>query len=196
MRIRLFPALAALVLALSAPAKSAEGQPSPAIQASCMTEMPSTSFFLESTADTLVVQVVHHNGTKFVPIALGLVNAYDLPRLNDLALMMSHLGERAVYRFPLSGCAFPQAGDKELFVCFPGQKTRIGGMEVEPLTVYTVRRTEESFAGSFQKLEIHMSVQVGGRGYSFAMEYAPSECLFTVPEQKPITTGPGPVREK
>lgn len=196
-RVDLFTALVGLVFLL--PCEPAEGQSAPlpvlapkAITASCVTEIPTTSFILETQGDTLVVQVNHHHGTKFVPISSTLVTGSDLPRLNELALMMSHLGDSAVYRFPIQGCKFPDPADTALFVCFPGQRTRVNGMTVEPWTVYTVRRTETSFAGAYEKLLIQMILQIDGQAYSFGMEYAPSECSFE-PVVRPIETMP-PVR--
>lgn len=67
----------------------------------CVTEFPSTSFDIETAGDKLNIQIINHNGPRYMPIYEGLITLEDLASLKESADVMQRLGSEIAIQWKL-----------------------------------------------------------------------------------------------
>lgn len=144
------------------------------INLGCMTEIPTTTFIAQTEKDILKIELIHHNGVKFMPIYNGVITPNDLGTLQDRASLLAYLGDHVKFEMPLSKC---QKINDYLFNCFGSMPaTEVNGHQVSIWSVYTAFNNEKSFAGEYNYYQTSISLDIDGESINIPMKYAESEC--------------------
>lgn len=146
-----------------------------AIDMACMTEIPTTTFIAQTEKDILKIELIHHNGVKFMPIYNGVITPNDLGTLQDKASLLAYLGDHLKFEIPLSKC---QKMSDYLFNCFGSvPAVDINGHQVSIWSVYTAFNNEKSFAGEYNYYQTSISLDIDGESINIPMKYGESECV-------------------
>ena len=70
----------------------------------CATPHLTTTYVLLQNSDHFELQLVQHNGVRFMPIHNGMVTSYDLDHLKELSQLFKKIGERLSIRFGHDQC--------------------------------------------------------------------------------------------
>ncbi len=140
----------------------------------CMTEIPTTSFVVRDVEENTVVEVFHHNGTKYMPIFDGVATPNDVPTLVQKAQILSDLGNYMRFEWPREKCKKQEDLVSECF----------GSTEVQDLYGHKVKAwlfdssllMEKSLAGKFNSYKVTLNLDVDGQSLSIPMKYDVSEC--------------------
>lgn len=81
------------------------------IDFSCVTGIPTTSFVVREAADKVAIEIIHHNGTAYMPIFEGIATPSDLSVLSERAELLSSLGDYLRFEWPRSQCKKDDDGD-------------------------------------------------------------------------------------
>jgi hypothetical protein len=140
----------------------------------CSTELPSTTFQVEKKSDEVWVQVLHHNGTRYLPAWNGVITVEDLTTIQKSHQRLEKLGENFTLKWPVSKCEFK---DAFLVKCIGGAEIEnINGTPVLAWGFVSSAVTDLSLLGEFKYwvLEIHM--QIAGESTILPMRYNFQEC--------------------
>ncbi|MGE0633355.1 MAG: hypothetical protein AB7O96_13160 [Pseudobdellovibrionaceae bacterium] len=141
---------------------------------SCVTEYPTTSHLAVIKGDRLEVFVYHHNGTDYMPAYTGTMTPHDVPKVLRAAKILPMLGKEWKFSWPLNKCKFHEG---HRFECFGGaEKVTLGGMEVDPFTIYSSQATESTIAGVRETTSIHLSLYINNENFMTTMPYEKNEC--------------------
>ena len=143
----------------------------------CVNRMPTTSFILAIEGDEAVLTTIHHNGVQFMPIHDGVIVPNDLSYLNAKSTLLTKMGERNSFRFPLKNCRVYSSG---LVNCFGGNRQTFAGTEMEALRVFTSRIRQESRGQMRETFKVTLEVHVLGFSpvQELSISYDDSECRF------------------
>ncbi len=145
--------------------------------AQCVTELPTTSFFIETVQDEVKVTVIHHNGLQYAPFWSNFVVPNDFNLLKDRADLVLKLAPQMSAIWKKADCKII---DGKKFVCMgQAKKMNVNGIEVEPWAVYSSQHSESSFAGDFEHTEVAMRFYIDQKAHEFVMKYSPAECLVS-----------------
>lgn len=95
---------------------------------SCVTEFPTTSYFLSEIEQGYELMVYHHNGVDFMPIHDGTVTLNQAPKLVERAEKMKKIGQQALVRFSKQQCSTEGGG---LWRCYSKGEVLLGGLKVK-----------------------------------------------------------------
>ncbi|MGE3260323.1 MAG: hypothetical protein AB7K68_00950 [Bacteriovoracia bacterium] len=143
----------------------------------CKAAMPTTSFMLEDRGEEMVLKVLHHNGTAYMPIHEGIIVPNDMAYLERKAKTLPLLGTETEFRFPRSRCKTFGEG---LISCAGGERRTIGGLDVEALNLVTERNTRQIFDMKFSFTRVVLSLNIAGSPpvQEMSMNYYNDECKF------------------
>ncbi|MDG0815873.1 hypothetical protein [Bdellovibrio svalbardensis] len=140
----------------------------------CMTEFPSTSFVVRDIEDTTVLEVFHHNGTKYMPIFDGVATPNDVAILSEKAQILSSLGEYMRFEWPRDKCKKQEdlvsqcAGSTEV--------QEIEGHKVKAWHFDSELVMEKTSVGKFNSYKLTLNLDVDGKSLSIPMKYNEREC--------------------
>lgn len=143
----------------------------------CVTEWPSTSFFVETVGDRTNLQVIHHNGLAYAPFWNSIIVPNDFTILKEKADLVSKLANEVSASWKKSNCRI--VGPTQ-FVCMGAtEKVLVNEIETEPWAVYSSLHKENSFAGEYEHVEVAYRFYVNGVANEFVMKFAKNECLVS-----------------
>ena len=70
----------------------------------CVTEFPTTSYLAKTEGEIVTVEMIHHNGTRFMPVYSGNVTPDDIPEITKRSELLQKLGERVEVTFKKENC--------------------------------------------------------------------------------------------
>ena len=141
---------------------------------SCATDHPTTSYALIESADNYELQIMHHNGTEFMPIFGGLITGYDLTLLKEKAELFKQMGNRQVVYFSKAECTT----SNEEWTCLKKQEVTLGQLKSKNFKFsLTDKRVVTSNYDILYKVA-QISLVVGSYGHSIPMEYEKNSCTF------------------
>lgn len=147
------------------------------INMSCVTEFPSTSFFVRQYDKEVKVRVIHHNGVKFAPIWSGLITPHDISTITEAADSVAKLGDEFEITWKRDACN----ADSEMFFQCVGQAqdfTTATGEKVHPWAISVYDVTENSIYGEFKKKSISLRFNVDEKSNQITMDYYPKDCFI------------------
>lgn len=145
---------------------------------SCVTEYPSTSFFIREVDNTVIVEVFHHNGTGYMPIFDGLLTPNDVSMVNDQAQLLRKLPTSQRFEWPREKC---ESQGTMIFSCFGNTEEQIqNGHKVKGWSFYSSALSETNFVGSYKYYKLNLSLTIDGKTYSMPMKYGENECTQDV----------------
>lgn len=129
----------------------------PSIDFKCVNRFPQTSFILKTEGSEAVLTTIHHNGTKYMPIHEGVVVPNDISYLKDVANVLTLMGDRNEFRFPIAKCKIYGPGQMS---CANGSSENFQGREMRAFYLHTSKITEQSLGRTFERLKVTFSVNV------------------------------------
>jgi hypothetical protein len=171
-------ALSFLFSALTSNARTSV-ENSASIDFKCVNSMPQTSFILrtddKSNTDEVILTTIHHNGTQFMPIHEGVVVPNDFNYLNDVAGVLTLMGDRNEFRFDRRKCKIYGPGQMS---CSSGSREIFQGREMQALFLNISHITEKAFGRTFENIKVTLSIYVSNFApvQDLVMYYQPQEC--------------------
>jgi hypothetical protein len=160
-----------VLLLFSTQAWSAAGQP----LMSCVSEFPSTTFIIAGQGEWVDVQVIHHNGSKYVPFWDSLVVPNDIPSLKERADVIQKMGDGFQFRWKASQC---KVANEMFFECIGGaEEFEVGGLKVQPWGLYVTEVTERTPKMVFSHRSVRLLMTISGKTYQVLMNYQDGECI-------------------
>ena len=141
----------------------------------CVTEFPTTSFFVERNKDKVQVEVRHHNGAQYAPIFNGMVTARDLSLLGEKAKVFQRLGDSYLIEFPTDRCKL--YGTK-LLSCGGGAPAVLGDVKVDSFSLNTRVVREKVYDLTFDKVQVSLYLQIGSESHQLLMDYYGKDCRW------------------
>ena len=147
------------------------------INMSCIGEIPSTVFLVETKSGRVNLTLSHKFGAAYAPFWSSLVVPNDIPMLSEKAEIVKEIGKELQFSFDVNDC---KNFGKGLFQCFgPSEERVYGGHKVSAWGLLNGRVTEESMGQSFIKEEMTLATAVDEKTTYFTMLYRPGECYET-----------------
>ncbi len=141
---------------------------------SCATDHPTTSYALIEFRDSFELQIMHHNGTEFMPIHQGLITGYDLALLKEKADFFKLMGTRQVVTFKKEECT----NKNEEWSCVKKEEVTLGQLKSKSLSFSITDKVTQTSKYTAEQKIAQISVVVGYHGYSSPMEYDKKNCVF------------------
>lgn len=143
----------------------------------CMTGFPTTTFTVRTEGNEVVVETLHHNGVKYMPIHRGIVVPSDIPYLEAKTKVLGKMGARNEFRFPLDKCKIYGKG---LMSCAQGNSQVFDGTRMTATYFNTSTSTDRTMEFSFDKTTVTLSVNIEGfvPVQEISMDYWDGECDF------------------
>nr|WP_295900812.1 hypothetical protein [uncultured Bdellovibrio sp.] len=160
--------------ALPAAAASASATAAGKMNMTCITEFPTTSFAIREVGDTVIVEVFHHNGPRYMPVFDGLATPSDIAKLNAKAQTLTALPTIQRFEWPRSKCRIQGTMIESCFGTTEEQDQN--GFKVKGWSFYSSLVTETSFAGTYNSYKLALDLTIDGQSYSMPMKYAENEC--------------------
>ncbi|MGE3758695.1 MAG: hypothetical protein AB7H97_13115 [Pseudobdellovibrionaceae bacterium] len=146
-----------------------------AVNLKCVTEMPTTSYLASTEGEKVKVTMIHHNGTKYMPIYSGNLTPSDIPEMQKRSEILQKLGERVEIVFEKKNCNRYGAG---LYSCGMGQIESKSGIKVESVGLLTRVSTDRLYDIVFEKNTVSLTVYIDGRNYSIDNDFYFNTCRF------------------
>lgn len=141
---------------------------------SCVTEYPTTSFFIREVDSTVIVEVFHHNGTGYMPIFEGLLTPNDVDNIAQKASIIKKLPATQRFEWPREKC---EVQDTMVQSCFgPTEIQDQNGFKVKSWGFYSTYNSEKSFIGKTNTYRLTLDLSIDGTSYSMPMKYNANEC--------------------
>lgn len=163
-----------ILIAGSAGAASSNAVPGlPETRLACATMPLTTSYVLTESPDFFELSVLHHNGTRSMPIFDGIVTPRGLERLQELSRLYEQMGDVYRVRFDKSRCKI-EGGE---WVCSKREPMKLGGLEVESVW-FTVekRRVVTRFVDYTAEVARFLFTK-DRTTHHLSMEYGLSDCI-------------------
>lgn len=145
------------------------------VNMACITEFPTTSFVALTENDTINFRLIHHNGTKYMPVWNNVITPNDLSIISDAADLLSELGPELNFTMPEKNC---EVMDGMLMNCFGNSpEVVMNGHKVNLWAVHTKEVTETSFAGTYEYVITSMALEIDGKTLHVPMKYGSHECF-------------------
>jgi hypothetical protein len=143
------------------------------INMSCVTSWPTTTHVVRTESDLVNVTVIHHNGTKYMPIHEGIVVPNDIAIIERKARVLSKLGTRMSFQWPTAHCSRTSAF---LFKCSGGGPTEVNGVTLTPFAIFTSIQEEQGIAGRVVRHQVSLHLIIDGESFITTMNYEPTDC--------------------
>jgi hypothetical protein len=145
------------------------------IKWSCATYHLSTSYALiEHDDKSLELQVLHHNGTSYMPISNALITIADLEYLKMKAQVLEKVGQRYTVTFKPDQCQ----NEGNDWRCFIPNKVNVGGLTVDNLSLKIYKEDTISKHYEYTIHHIDLSLYMKKKSYDMPMRYYASQCTF------------------
>ena len=147
----------------------------PEINLTCVTEFPTTSYFVKQEGDQVSVRILHHNDLKYVPIHQGLLTTQDAAELPKKAQMIQKLGNELNFKWKRTGCN----ADSPLFFQCVGEAVDFeqNGLKAHPWALTVTDMTSKTLWGTRKYKNVTMNFSVGDERFEIPMEYENYECV-------------------
>ncbi len=134
-----------------------------------------TSFLLRTEGNEVVLTTIHHNGTNFMPIHEGIVVPHDLGYLKDVSRILTQMGDRNEFGFPLKKCEI--YGPRQMS-CSQGSPVILNGQEMRGFFLSTSTVKEATLGKVFENTKITLSLQIKNfvPVQDIVMNFQPNEC--------------------
>lgn len=140
----------------------------------CVTEFPTTSFVIREIGDRVNVQVIHHNGSQYMPIFDGLATPHDLTTLAARAKVLTSLPTHQTFEWPRTKC---EIQEEMIQTCMGSTDTQeLNGHQVSAWSLSSSWSTEKTAYGKFNSRKVNLNITVDGQSYSIPMKYSEEEC--------------------
>lgn len=140
----------------------------------CVTEYPTTSFFIREVDSTVIVEVFHHNGTGYMPIFEGLLTPNDVDNITQKAAVLRKLPATQRFEWPREKC---EVQDSMVQSCFgPTEVQDQNGLKVKSWGFYSTFNSEKSFIGKTNSYKLALDLSIDGTSYYMPMKYNENEC--------------------
>lgn len=138
----------------------------------CMTEFPTTSYQLVEVEEGYRLTVLHHNGTKYLPLHSGVITPNDLPLLIKRAETMKKMGKLSNVLFKNEECSKKGV----IWNCFSRRSAKLGELEVESVS-FQMGHFKKDYEGyKWETYLTSLSFKAGQENFSMSYEYSPWEC--------------------
>lgn len=145
------------------------------VNMACITEFPTTTFIALTEGETINFRLVHHNGTKYMPIWNNVITPHDISVIAEAGKVLSDLGPDISFDMPQDSC---EVQDGFLINCFGSSPTvEMGGHQVRMWAAYTKETQDVSFAGVYSYVTTNITLDVDGKSYHIPMRYESRECF-------------------
>lgn len=139
----------------------------------CVSQFPTTSFVMQEVEGKVQVRVIHHNGTKYMPIWEGIIVPNDLSTLQNAAEVLPKLGDRLEFSWDRKFCN----QDEGLISCSGGSiNLDINGMKVRPWALDQYAKTTAMQWGTFRRHNIALNLTIDGKDYRISNDFEEKEC--------------------
>ncbi len=150
----------------------------PIIDVACVTETPTTSFFLVEKNGQVDVRVMHHNGSAYIPFRSSLITPSDIPVLSKQAALLAKLGDTWEFTFKRADCQV----DAPLFFQCLGDATSFqqNGIKVRPYSISVTDTVQKTLWGNFHHKALKLSFEVGEgtvENLQIENQFLPGECM-------------------
>lgn len=149
------------------------GQEKP-VELICATEQLSTTFYIKNEGENLRVEVIHHNGVKYMPIWDGLITPEDMKIVADAAEVLPKLGPDIVFSWKTKAC---KATNDLMFDCIgEAEEFEVNGLKVQPwgLSVYEINH--KTRYGTYFQRNVVLNMKIAEKDYRISMYYGENEC--------------------
>lgn len=145
------------------------------VNMACITEYPTTSFVALTENDTINFRLIHHNGTKYMPVWNNVITPNDISIISEAANLLGDLGPELNFTMPEKSC---EVMDGMLINCFGSSPVvEMNGHKVSLWAVHTKEVTESSFAGTYDYVVTSMALDIDGKTLHVPMKYGNNECF-------------------
>lgn len=149
------------------------------IDFTCITEFPTTTYELKTDTSKkdpeVLFSVIHHFGTKNMPIHNGIITPSDFPYLQRKAEVMEKLGSDFTVSFKKERC---EVSGPELVSCGSSTPAIINGTEVRSYGLVTRLVETKVYEYTYKTHQVVFSFVYEGMNYDIPMQYTPQECKF------------------
>ncbi|WP_374029991.1 hypothetical protein [Bdellovibrio bacteriovorus] len=144
------------------------------MEMACITEYPTTSFLIREVNSTVIVEVFHHNGPKYMPIFDGVATPNDVSLLAQKASVLTSLPTILRFEWPRSKCAIQNG---LIMNCLGSTEAQdINGHKVKAWSFHSSETVDTSFAGKYLSYKLALDLDIDGQSYSVPMKYQEAEC--------------------
>lgn len=148
------------------------------IDLQCVTEFPTTSFIFSEQGSEVNIQVIHHNGIKYLPAWNGLVTQEDLPKIQETYTRLAQLGDRFDIKWKRADC---EKKSEFQIKCFGGNvPVKINGAKVLAWGLITSEVTEKTPVGDFGSHLVELHMEINDKPTILAMKYHAGACQKSV----------------
>jgi hypothetical protein len=145
------------------------------INLTCVTEFPSTSYFVQQHGQLVDIRILHHGGTKYAPFHQGISTVEEIPTLGKKAQMIEKLGSEIKFQWMRSGC---NADTALFFQCVgEGVDFEKNGIKVHPYALTVTDGETKTMWGRRKTKTIHLNFSVEGERYELPQEYEMRDCV-------------------
>lgn len=143
------------------------------LRVKCVTEFPTTSYFLTESEDLFTLKIYHHNGTQYLPLFSGTITPKDLSMLEHRSQILQKMGEMSTVSFQKNECS-----NKGIYwKCSRRRPVKIG--ELESSRVYFRMSKKESTYDddfSWKTTETMLSFMVAGEDITMNYSFFENDC--------------------
>lgn len=140
---------------------------------SCVTELPTTSYFLEQNDEGYKLTIYHHNGTDYMIVYDSPVTPADLPMIEERAKEMKKLGDRVSFQFPKENCT----NNGMYWRCYRGKPLQIGEANVT-LGGFAMGRLEGNYEGvKWVSTEVFFHLDLNGKNVTLQQSFPEGSCF-------------------
>lgn len=157
-----------LSLLISLPAMAEEE-----VRVSCVTEFPTTTYQILEDEEQFHLVVLHHNGTKYLPLFSGTITPNDIPMLQERAEQMQKMGTYNKIPFKKEECK-----NKGLYWrCAAERKIQLGELEVDRV-IFWMSKMEVKYDDEFEwsSTETLLSLKMGSKHLDMRYSYFGNDC--------------------
>src|SRR5690606_22407721 len=99
----------------------------------CVSGLPTTSFFLTESADSIVLTVMHHNDLDYIPVYHGVITPADVDMIVQRGEFFKKLGDYFQVHYPKENCVIE---DTYYYRCHTKTPIEVNG-QILDMTYFT-----------------------------------------------------------
>ena len=148
------------------------------VQMKCMQKFPTTTFLAKTEGSEVILTVIHHNGTKYMPIHEGIIVPGDLNYMAEKAQMMMKMGDRQEFRFPLNKC---KVYKDNVLSCINGETKKFQDIEVTAMSFHSSLISSQFLDSTTEYVKLSLNINISGYvpQQEIMNNFYPSECQFS-----------------
>lgn len=142
----------------------------------CMTEFPSTSFFLNEGSKSIELRVINHNGSKYAPVISGIITPNDIDFVKKSGDFFQKIGDDFVIHFDKKNCRVEQ---NKYFTCFINDESVIGETKIHNIYFTTTESVDRTESYEFTRKNVRLSLREKKEDlldYRLEMSYYFNDC--------------------